>query len=79
DNEEIKIENISFNKKLFQSVVEIENVELNNSLSGRVVRINDFWSVIANVEGNKIYIWGNATDNIVNNSKLIIIPSYAIN
>ncbi|MFC1593331.1 hypothetical protein ACFL3O_00170 [Candidatus Neomarinimicrobiota bacterium] len=79
DNEEIKIENISFNKKLFQSVVEIENVELNKSLSGRVVRINDFWSVIANVEGNKIYIWGNATANIVNNSKLIIIPSYAIN
>jgi hypothetical protein len=75
----IKIKNLNFDQKLFQTIIEVENNILDTTMSGRVVRINDFWSVIANVEGNKIYIWGKATANIVSNSDLIIIPSYTIN
>ena len=76
DDENIKLKNLHFDKKLFQTIIEVEKDVLNSELSGRVVKINDFWSVIAKVEKNRIYVWGNAMMNNTNISHLEIIPSY---
>jgi hypothetical protein len=79
DAEKIKIKNMNFDEKLYQTIIEVEKGYIEKSLSGRVARINDFWSVIAKVEGNRINVWGDATVNNLSNSELIIISSYTIN
>lgn len=78
DLEKVKIKGMNFDDKLYQTIVEVEKVYTEKSLSGRVVRINDFWSVINEVDGNKIFIWGNASTDLAKNSELEIISSYII-
>jgi hypothetical protein len=78
DAEKVKIKNMSFDDKLYQTVIEVEKGYLEKSLSGRVVRINDFWSVINKVDGNKIFIWGNVSTESEKSLELEIISSYSI-
>ncbi len=78
DAEKVKIKNMNFDAKVYQTIVEVEKVYTENSLSGRVIRINDFWSVINKVDGKNIFVWGNATQSSTKNSELEIISSYSI-
>ncbi|VAX21023.1 hypothetical protein MNBD_IGNAVI01-403 [hydrothermal vent metagenome] len=73
-----KIVNINFDKKKFQSIIEIEKKPDQKSLVGRVIRIDDFWSVINNVDNNKLYIWGNAEKRALRNTDFKILSEYRI-
>lgn len=78
DAEKVKINNMNFDDKLYQTIIEVEKVYTEESLSGRVVRINDFWSVINKVDGKNIFVWGKAAQSSTKNSELEIISSYSI-
>lgn len=78
DKQKLIIKNMNFDEMLYQTIIEVKKDYNDNSLSGRVVRINDFWSVINKVENNRIHVWGNATINNLINSDLYIISSYTI-
>ena len=69
---------MNFDDKLYQTIIEVEKVYTEKSLSGRVVRINDFWSVINKVDGKNVFVWGNAAQSSTKNSELEIISSYSI-
>jgi len=73
-----KIQKMTFNNRRYQTIVEIENKLSNESLIGRVIRIGDFWSVIFNVDNNKLYVWGNAEERTRGSLDFEILSDYQI-
>jgi hypothetical protein len=70
---------LSFDESRYQTVVEIDHDSDISGLIGRVVRINEFWSVICGIDGNKIYAWGNAQEQYQHGDEIEIISDYRIN
>ena len=60
------------------SVIKFEGSEDIQISEGRVIRINDFWSVIQSVNNNKVYIWGDASGHTDSENVLEIISDYKL-
>jgi nitrous oxidase accessory protein NosD len=57
----IRVNQILFDEDLCLSMIETDADKNLNGLNGRVIRLNDFWSVIKDIESNIIYVWGDAS------------------
>lgn len=72
------IKNMSFDGNKYQTVL-IAGEKLNTKeVEGHVIRIGEFWSVIAKAENGKIYIWGNALERSDKAGKFEILSDYRI-
>jgi hypothetical protein len=76
DNKIIDVIQILFEKDFYISMIEVDTENSLNDLNGRVVRLNDFWSVIKEVENNIIYVWGDASGS--NADVIEILSDYKI-
>ncbi len=72
----LKSTSLIFDESRYQSILEIDAAADISSLVGRIAHINEFWSVICAVEGNKIYTWGDAQAQYTAGDDIEIISDY---
>ena len=72
------IKEMSFDGNKYQTILNIgENLNPRN-VEGHVIRIGEFWSVVAKAENNKIFIWGNAKERSDKSGQYEILSDYSI-
>ena len=79
DGQKLKSKGLEFDSSRYQTIIEVDQPGNFSDLVGRVVRINEFWSVICATEGNKIFTWGNAQEQYKAGDEIEIISDYRIN
>lgn len=72
----LKIKNYSFDEGKYRTAIETDLINNDKSLVGRVIMIENFWSVIQQVSNGKLYVWGNISRHISNVSELTVLPLY---
>lgn len=68
----LEVENFQFIENQFQTLIQVKLVENSQKLTGRVINVGTFWSVIQNVENNKLIVWGNLSLRNKNQTAVIL-------
>ncbi len=74
-----KVKSIKFDPTQSSSTISIQkSIDKSDQLAGRVVRLEDRWSVIKSAENKKIIVWGDLSDILKTDLEFEIISEYRL-
>ncbi len=74
-----KVKSVQYDPLYFSSTIIVEkSIDNRDQLTGRVILLGNRWSVIKNIERNKIIAWGDLSDISKNDLEFEIISEYRL-